>query len=90
MMLPRLVIPLIINLFLPIMFFLHGSLIAWKTKRHVAVSRSNVEDELCAIFFSKSAELCVIILRGKKGLKKTRYEDFLTEVENSETKKRSI
>jgi uncharacterized Tic20 family protein len=36
-MLPRLVIPLIVVLFLPIVFFC-GSVIAWKTKKQVAVS----------------------------------------------------
>jgi hypothetical protein len=44
-MLPRLVIPLIVVLFLSIVFFC-GSVIAWKTKKQVAVSRSSVEDEL--------------------------------------------
>jgi hypothetical protein len=43
-MLPGLVILLTIVVFLPIVFF--GSLIAWKTKKHIAVSRSSVEVEL--------------------------------------------
>jgi hypothetical protein len=29
--------------------FLGGSLVAWKTKKQVAVSRSSVEAELCAM-----------------------------------------
>jgi hypothetical protein len=39
------------------------------------------------LFFSKNAgELCLIILRRRKGSKKTRYNrtDFLTEVEKPE------
>jgi hypothetical protein len=47
-MLLGLVIPLIIILFLHIVFF-YGSLIAWKTKKQIAVSRSSAEAELCAM-----------------------------------------
>jgi hypothetical protein len=47
-MLPGLVIPLTIILFLLIVFFC-GFLIVWKTKKHVAVSRLCVEVELCAM-----------------------------------------
>jgi hypothetical protein len=47
-MLPRLVIPLIVIFFLPIVFFC-GSLIACKTKKQVAVSRSSGKTELRAM-----------------------------------------
>jgi NADH:ubiquinone oxidoreductase subunit K len=42
------VIPNIVHLFLPILFF-GGSLIAWKTKKQIVVSRLSIEVELCAI-----------------------------------------
>jgi hypothetical protein len=50
-MLLGLLIPLVVVLFLPIVFFLvvPGSLIAWKTKKQVAVSRSSEDAELCAM-----------------------------------------
>ena len=48
MMLLRLVIPQIVRLFLPILFF-GGSLIAWKTKKQIVVSRLSIEVELCDI-----------------------------------------
>jgi hypothetical protein len=47
-MLLGLVIPLTVVLFLPIVFFC-GSLIAWKTKKQVAISRSSAEVELHAM-----------------------------------------
>jgi hypothetical protein len=47
-MLPGLVITLTVVLFLPILFFC-GSLIAWKTKKQIAVSCSSAEAELCAM-----------------------------------------
>jgi hypothetical protein len=43
-MLPGLVIPLTVVLFLPIVFFLVVP--SWKTKKQVAVSRSSAEAEL--------------------------------------------
>jgi hypothetical protein len=46
MMLLGLVIPLIVVLFLPIVVFFCGSLIAWKIKKQVAVSHLSVEAEL--------------------------------------------
>jgi hypothetical protein len=46
--LPGLVIPLTVVLFLSIMFFC-GSLIAWKTKKQIAVSRLSAEAELRAM-----------------------------------------
>jgi hypothetical protein len=48
-MLHGLVILLVVVLFLPIVFFLGGSLIAWKTKKHVAFSCSTAEAEFCAM-----------------------------------------
>jgi hypothetical protein len=47
-MLPGLGIPLTVVLFLPIMFFC-GSLIVWKTKKQIAVSRLSAEAGLRAI-----------------------------------------
>jgi hypothetical protein len=48
-MLLGLVIPLTVVLFLPIMFFLDGSLVAWKTKKQVAVFHLSAEAELRAM-----------------------------------------
>jgi hypothetical protein len=57
-MLLRLVIPLTVVLFLPIVFFC-GSLIAWKTKKQVAIYHLCVEAGLRALTLVTTEVTCL-------------------------------